>query len=139
MPVASFRFRSLQPQGGVPTVTIAFKEFGVRLNFTPTVLSRGVINLAIRPEVSELDFTNAVTIAGTTIPALSKRDLETTVELRDGQSFALAGLLQSNNTHDVSQIPWIGSVPVLGALFSSKAYQQKETDLVVIVTPRLIA
>jgi len=133
VPVAS------SAQGGVQTVTIAFKEFGVRLNFTPTVLSRGVINLAIRPEVSELDFTNAVTIAGTIIPALSKRDLETTVELRDGQSFALAGLLQANNSHDVSQIPWIGSVPVLGVLFSSKAYQQKETDLVVIVTPHLVA
>jgi pilus assembly protein CpaC len=125
--------------GALPTVTIVFKEFGVRLNFRPTVLSRGVINLAIRPEVSELDFTNAVTIAGTVIPALSKRDLETTVELRDGQSFALAGLLQSNSSRDVSQIPWIGSVPVLGALFSSKAYQQNETDLVVIVTPHLVA
>ncbi len=125
--------------GALPTVTIAFKEFGVRLNFTPTVLSRGVINLAIRPEVSELDFTNAVTVAGTIIPALSKRDLKTTVELRDGQSFALAGLLQASNSRDISQIPWLGSVPVLGALFSSKAYQQKETDLVVIVTPHLVA
>ena len=125
--------------GALPTVSIAFKEFGVKLNFTPTVLSRGVINLTIKPEVSELDFTNAVTIAGTIIPALSKRDLETTVELRDGQTFALAGLLQANNSRDVSQIPWIGSVPVLGALFSSKAYQQNETDLVVIVTPHLVA
>lgn len=124
---------------GFPTVSIAFKEFGVRLNFTPTVLSRGVINLFIKPEVSELDYTNAVTIAGTIIPAISKRDLKTTVELRDGQSFALAGLLQTNNTRDVSQIPWIGSVPVLGALFRSAAYQQNETDLVVIVTPRLVA
>jgi pilus assembly protein CpaC len=125
--------------GALPTVSIAFKEFGVRLNFTPTVLSRGVINLTIKPEVSELDFTNAVSIAGTIIPALSKRDLETTVELRDGQSFALAGLLLANNSRDVSQIPWIGSVPVLGALFSSKAYQKNETDLVVIVTPHLVA
>jgi pilus assembly protein CpaC len=125
--------------GALPTVSIAFKEFGVRLNFTPTVLSRGVINLTIKPEVSELDFTNAVTIAGTIIPALSKRDLETTVELRDGQSFALAGLLLTDTTHNVSQVPWIGSVPVLGALFSSKAYQKNETDLVVIVTPHLVA
>ena len=86
----------------------------------PTVLARGVINLSIRPEVSELDFTNAVTIAGTIIPALSKRDLQTTVELRDGQSFALAGLLQTTSTRDVAQFPWIGSVPVLGALFSER-------------------
>lgn len=125
--------------GALPTVSIAFKEFGVRLNFTPTVLSRGVINLAIKPEVSELDFTHAVSIAGTIIPALSKRDLETTVELRDGQSYALAGLLQADTTHNISQVPWIGSVPVLGALFSSKAYQKDETDLVVIVTPHLVA
>jgi pilus assembly protein CpaC len=125
--------------GASPTVTIVFKEFGVKLNFVPTVLARGVINLSIRPEVSELDFTNAVTIAGTIIPALSKRDLQTTVELRDGQSFALAGLLQTTSSRDVAQFPWIGSVPVLGALFRSAAFRQQETDLVVIVTPRLIA
>lgn len=125
--------------GASPTVTIVFKEFGVKLNFVPTVLARGVINLSIRPEVSELDFTNAVTIAGTVIPALSKRDLQTTVELRDGQSFAIAGLLQATNTRDVSQLPWLGSVPVLGALFRSASYRQNETDLVVIVTPHLVA
>ena len=125
--------------GALPTVTIVFKEYGVKLIFTPTVLSRGVINLVIEPEVSELDFTNAVSISGTIIPALTKRDLKTSVELRDGQSFALAGLLQENNVRNVSQIPWLGSVPVLGALFSSKAYQQNETDLVVIVTPHLVA
>jgi pilus assembly protein CpaC len=133
VPVAS------APAGGLPTVTISYQEYGVKLVFTPTVLSRGVINLAIKPEVSELDFANAVTIAGTTIPALTKRDLQTSVELRDGQSFALAGLLSINNSRDISQVPWLGSVPVLGALFSSKAYQQNETDLVVIVTPHLVA
>jgi pilus assembly protein CpaC len=125
--------------GALPTVTIVFKEYGVKLIFLPTVLSRGVINLSVKPEVSELDYTNAITIAGTTIPALTKRNLETTVELRDGQSFAVAGLLQAQSRHDVSQLPWIGSVPVLGALFSSKAYQNADTDLVVIVTPRLVA
>jgi pilus assembly protein CpaC len=124
--------------GLTPTVTIEFKPFGVRLNFTPTVLSRGVIHLRIAPEVSELDFTNAVQVTGTLIPAITKRDAVTTVELRDGQSFAIAGLLSSQNTGTVSQLPWIGSVPVLGALFRSAAYQQKETDLVIIVTPRLI-
>jgi pilus assembly protein CpaC len=125
--------------GALPTVTIAFKTFGVELAFVPTVLSRGVINLRVEPSVSELDFTNAVTIAGTTIPALTRRDARTTVELRDGQSFAIAGLLQTRNVQDVSQLPWIGSVPVLGALFRSSSYLQHETDLVIIVTPRLVA
>ncbi|MHC2437149.1 type II and III secretion system protein family protein [Bradyrhizobium sp. USDA 4451] len=125
--------------GALPTVTIDYKKFGVELAFVPTVLSRGVINLRVEPSVSELDFSNAVTIAGTTIPALTRRDARTTVELRDGQSFAIAGLLQTRNTQGVSQLPWIGSVPVLGTLFSSKSYQQQETDLVIIVTPRLVA
>ena len=120
------------------TVTIEFKRFGVQLKFRPIVLSRGIINLRIEPEVSELDFSNAVTIAGTTVPALTTRNALTTVELRDGQSFAIAGLLSSVNNANLSQVPWLGSVPVLGALFRSAAYQQKETDLVIIVTPRLI-
>ncbi|WP_456791943.1 type II and III secretion system protein family protein [Bradyrhizobium sp. USDA 4506] len=125
--------------GALPTVSIDYKKFGVELAFVPTVLSRGVINLRVEPSVSELDFTNAVSIAGTTIPALTRRDARTTVELRDGQSFAIAGLLQTRNRQDVSQLPWIGSVPVIGTLFSSKSYQQQETDLVIIVTPRLVA
>ncbi|MGY8685645.1 type II and III secretion system protein family protein [Bradyrhizobium sp. UFLA05-153] len=124
---------------GFPTTTIEFKKFGVELGFVPTVLSRGAINLRVEPSVSELDFTNAVTIAGTVVPALTSRNARTTVELRDGQSFAIAGLLQTRNAQDVQQLPWIGSVPVLGALFRSASYQQKETDLVVIVTPRLVA
>ncbi|MGY3234476.1 pilus assembly protein CpaC [Bradyrhizobium sp. USDA 4448] len=124
---------------GFPTVTIEYKKFGVELGFVPTVLSRGVINLRVEPSVSELDFANAVTIQGTQVPALTVRNARTTVELRDGQSFAIAGLLQTKNAQDVSQLPWIGSVPVLGALFSSKSYQQQETDLVIIVTPRLVA
>jgi pilus assembly protein CpaC len=124
---------------GFPTVSIEYKPFGVELAFVPTVLSRGTINLRVEPSVSELDFANAVTIQGTTVPALTRRDARTTVELRDGQSFAIAGLLQTKNTEAVSQVPWIGSVPVLGALFSSKSYQQQETDLVIIVTPHLVA
>ncbi|WP_439366405.1 type II and III secretion system protein family protein [Bradyrhizobium sp. DASA03005] len=128
-----------QTTNGFPTITIDYKKFGVELAFVPTVLSRGVINLRVEPSVSELDFTNAVTIQGTTVPALTRRDARTTVELRDGQSFAIAGLLQTRNRQDISQLPWIGSVPVLGALFSSKSYQQEETDLVIIVTPRLVA
>ncbi|MGY2884368.1 pilus assembly protein CpaC [Bradyrhizobium sp. USDA 4524] len=124
---------------GFPTVTIEYKKFGVELAFVPTVLSRGLINLRVEPSVSELDFANSITIQGTSVPSLTRRDARTTVELRDGQSFAIAGLLQTRNTQDVSQLPWIGSVPVLGALFSSKSYQQQETDLVIIVTPRLVA
>jgi pilus assembly protein CpaC len=105
----------------------------------PTVLSRGVINLRVEPSVSELDFANAVTVQGTVVPSLIVRDARTTVELRDGQSFAIAGLLQNRNLKNLQQVPWIGSVPVLGALFRSSAYQQDETDLVVIVTPHLVA
>lgn len=123
---------------GLVTPTIEFKPFGVRLSFTPTVLAQGIINLRIAPEVSELDFTNAVSISGTTIPSLVKRDAVTTVELRDGQSFAIAGLLQANDSRLRSQLPWIGSVPVLGTLFSSLDYQKHETDLVIIVTPHLV-
>ena len=136
-----FPFPSVQPgsAGGAPIITTEFKKFGVQLSFTPTVLSGGVINLRVEPSVSELDFTNAITISGTQVPSLITRDARTTVELRDGQSFAIAGLLQTRNIRDLSQVPWIGSVPVLGALFRSTNYQQQETDLVVIVTPRLVA
>jgi pilus assembly protein CpaC len=124
---------------GAPTVTIDYKKFGVELSFVPTVLSRGIINLRIEPTVSEPDFTNTVQISGTVVPSLTVRTTRTTVELRDGQSFAIAGLLQTKNTRAISQVPWIGSVPVLGALFRSSDYQQQETDLVVIVTPHLVA
>jgi len=124
---------------GVPLVTIDYKPFGVQLTFVPTVLGGGVINLRMAPSVSELDFTNAVQIAGYTVPALTKREARTTIELRDGQSFAIAGLLQSEGLRNIAQIPWLGSVPVLGALFRSASYHQHETDLVVIVTPHLVA
>jgi pilus assembly protein CpaC len=123
---------------GAPTVTIDYKKFGVELAFVPTVLSRGIINLRIEPSVSEPDFTNTVVIQNTIVPTFTVRNTRTTVELRDGQSFAIAGLLQTKNTRAISQVPWIGSVPVLGALFRSSDYQQQETDLVVIVTPHLV-
>jgi pilus assembly protein CpaC len=123
---------------GVATPTIEYKDFGVLLRFRPTVLSDGTINLSINPEVSQLDFSNAVTISGTTIPALTRRTATTTVELRDGQSFAIAGLLQTDNSRTISQFPWVGSLPVLGALFRSSAFQKNETDLVIIVTPYLV-
>lgn len=124
--------------GTVPVITVEWKPFGVQLTFVPMVLSNGVINLRLTPSVSELDFANSIVITGTVVPALAKREARTTIELRDGQSFAIAGLLQSDNVRDLTQLPWIGSVPVLGALFRSTSYQHKETDLVVIVTPHLV-
>jgi pilus assembly protein CpaC len=123
---------------GVPTITVDYKPFGVELTFMPTVLANGIINLRLAPSVSELDFVNAVRISGFDIPALSKRQAKTTIELRDGQSFAIAGLLQNSSRGDISQLPWIGSVPVLGTLFRSSGYLQNETDLVIIVTPHLV-
>jgi pilus assembly protein CpaC len=136
-----FPVPSVQPggTGGVPVITTQYMPFGVQLTFVPTVLDGGIINLRLAPSVSELDFTQTVQISGSNIPSLTKREARTTIELRDGQSFAIAGLLQARNQRDISQLPWIGSVPVLGALFRSAAYQQQETDLVVIVTPHLVA
>jgi pilus assembly protein CpaC len=119
-------------------VTVEFKKYGVGLAFTPTVLGDGVINLKIEPEVSQIDPTTTITVGSITIPALIVRRANTTVELRDGQSFAIAGLLQSINTADQKQLPWLADVPVLGALARSASYQKKETDLVIIVTPRLV-
>jgi pilus assembly protein CpaC len=119
-------------------VTVEFKKYGVGLAFTPTVLADGVINLKIEPEVSQIDPTTTITVGTITIPALIVRRANTTVELRDGQSFAIAGLLQSINTTDQKQLPWLADVPVLGALARSASYQKKETDLVIIVTPRIV-
>lgn len=120
-------------------ITVEFKKFGVGLAFTPTVLGNGQINLKIEPEVSELDPTNFIRInSNVEIPSLIVRRASTTVELRDGQSFAVAGLLQGSNVKNQRQLPWIGDVPVLGALMRSAAWQKRETDLVIIITPRLV-
>lgn len=119
-------------------ITIEFKQFGVALAFTPTVLSGGLINLKIAPEVSDIDDNNTVEINNIRIPGLVVRRANTTVELRDGQSLAIAGLLQHSNRRNRSQLPWIGSVPVLGTLFASSEFQRSESDLVIIVTPRLV-
>ena len=120
------------------TVTIEFKKYGVGLAFTPTVLGDGVINLKIEPEVSQIDPTTSISMNGIIIPSLIVRRANTTVELRDGQSFAIAGLLQSIHTADQKQLPWLADVPILGALARSAAFQKKETDLVIIVTPRIV-
>lgn len=119
-------------------IEVEFKKFGIGLAFTPTVLSDGQINLKIEPEVSELDTNNYVKVGNVEIPSLTVRRASTTVELRDGQSFAIAGLLQSNHIKNQRQLPWIGDVPILGALMRSSAWQKKETDLIIIVTPRLV-
>ena len=119
-------------------VTIEFREFGVSLAFTPTVLGEDMINVKVRPEVSVIDNTNSVSFDGFIIPGLSVRRTETTVELRDGQSFAVAGLIQNSYTNDARNTPWLSGIPVLGALFSSKRFERNETELVIIITPRLV-
>lgn len=120
---------------GVPIGTgTDYREYGVRLNFRPTVLDNALISLEIRPEVSDID--TSVTVNGQ--PSFISRKADTTVTLRDGQSFAIAGLLQVDNERNVQQVPWIGQIPVLGALFRSSAFQKQETDLVILVTPRLV-
>lgn len=118
--------------------TIKFKEFGVSLKFNPTVLSDNKILLKIAPEVSELDFANGVNSQGFTIPAILTRKVETIVELRDGQSFAIAGLIQDNIREAIAKYPFLGDIPVLGTLFRSSSFQKNETELIVIVTPRLV-
>ncbi len=124
--------------GALGQVSIEYKRYGVGLAFTPTVLGDGLINMKIEPEVSQLDTSHPVQVAGISVPPLIVRRASTTVELRDGQSFVIGGLLQSDGRTAAKQLPWLGDVPVLGALFSSKAYQKQETDLAIIVTPRLV-
>ena len=125
--------------GSLGQVTVDYKKYGVGLAFTPTVLGRGLINLKIEPEVSQIDTTHTVAVpGGISVPALIVRRASTTVELRDGQSFVIGGLLQNDNKNAVEQLPWLGTVPVLGTLFSSKSYQKNETDLAIIVTPHLV-
>jgi pilus assembly protein CpaC len=128
----------VQGGGANTSVTITFKEFGIRLKFTPTILGDEIINLKVEPEVSALDFSNAVTIEGFRIPALSTRRTQTEVELRDGQTFAVAGLLNNTLTTSLRKIPGIGDIPILGWLFKSKALQKNETELVVIITPHIL-
>ena len=120
------------------SVTIEFKTFGVGLAFTPHLLDAGRINLRVRPEVSQLSSAGAVTLAGFSIPALTTRRAETTVELGSGQSFVIAGLLQNNTTQDISRVPLLGDLPILGALFRSDRFRRNESELVIIVTPYIV-
>ena len=125
--------------GGSSAVTIEFREFGVRLRFLPTVTGDGRVRLQVSPEVSDLDFTTAVRLNGFVVPGLSQRKVNTTIELAEGQTFAIAGLLNQTVTATKDSTPLLGDVPVLGALFRSVRYQRKETELIVLVTPKLVA
>ena len=133
-----FPYPVVQGSGLNASVTIMFKEFGVRLRFTPTIVGGDHVQLKVAPEVSALDFNNAVTLDGFRIPALSTRRTETSLDLRDGQTFAIAGLLDNTVTQTMSKIPGIGDIPILGYLFRSRAYQKNATELVVMITPQII-
>ncbi len=124
--------------GTSSAVTIVFKEFGVRLRFTPVVTADGMIQLKVAPEVSSLDFGNAVVLEGFRVPALATRRTETNVELRDGQTFAIAGMIDQNLNETLRRVPGLGDIPVLGYLFRSQAYQKNATELVVMITPHII-
>lgn len=123
--------------GSAGAISILFKEFGVRLNFTPTIAG-DMIRLRVRPEVSSLDFNNGILLEGFRIPALTVRRAETDVELRDGQSFAIAGLIDNESQDDVAAVPILSKLPIIGPLFKSKAERQERTELIVLITPRLV-
>lgn len=135
-----FPFPVVQPgAGGISTVTIQFREFGVRLKFTPVIQPNGNIHLHVIPEVSTLDFANAVTVSGTTIPAISTRKADTEFELQDGQSFVIAGLMDNRVTDINNKVPWLGDVPILGNFFKSKSAQKSNSELMVLCTVRRVS
>jgi pilus assembly protein CpaC len=127
-----------QGSGNGSAVTIEYKQFGVSLAFTPIVLADGRISMRVRPEVSELSDAGAVKLGGFTVPALTTRRAETTVELGSGQSFMLAGLLKNTNNNSIDKAPFLGDLPIIGALFRSTKFRRQETELVIIVTPYLV-
>jgi pilus assembly protein CpaC len=138
----SFPFPTITttPTGGAtaPVITVQFKPFGVRLEFTPTITPQGSINLKVAPEVSSLDFANAVTLQGFTIPALSQRRAETEVILKDGESFAIAGLIDNRVIETLSKVPGLGDLPVIGKIFRSRSTQKSTDELLVVVTPHFV-
>jgi len=134
-----FPFPIVQPGAGFTAVTISFKEFGVRLQFTPVIMPNGNIHLKVAPEVSTLDFANALTISGFTVPALSTRKAETEFELQDGQSFVIAGLMDNRVTDIYNKIPGLGDIPILGNFFRSKSLQKSNSELMVLCTVRRIS
>ena len=124
--------------GGASSISVEFKSFGVSLGFTPTVLGDSTINLLVEPEVSAIDPTASITLNGIQIPGLQTRRASTVIELRDGESFAIAGLIQEDFKTTVEQIPLLGSIPIIGTLFRSTRFQKGETELLIVVTPRLV-
>jgi pilus assembly protein CpaC len=134
-----FPFPMVQPGQGFTAVTIQFKDFGVKLQFTPVIMPNGNIHLKVAPEVSTLDFTNGVTISGFAVPALSTRRAETEFELQDGQSFAIAGLMDDRVTNIANKVPGLGDLPIIGNLFKSKNLQKSKTELVVLCTVKRIS
>lgn len=126
------------PSSGSDNVSIEYKEFGVRLALTPTVVSRDRITLKVAPEVSELDYNNAVNIAGTLVPGLSVRRTDTSISLADGESFIISGLVSNNTRSSVDKLPGLGNLPILGAFFRQSALVREETELLMIVTPHLV-
>jgi pilus assembly protein CpaC len=129
-----FPFPIVQPGAGFTAVTISFKEFGVKLEFTPVIMPNGNIHLTVAPEVSTLDFADALTISGFTVPALSTRKAETEFELRDGQSFVIAGLIDNRATDIWNKVPGLGDIPILGNFFKSKSIQKSNSELMVLCT-----
>jgi pilus assembly protein CpaC len=124
--------------GGAAAITIQFKEFGIRLTFTPTMMPDGIIHLKVKPEVSSLDFSNGLVIQGFNIPALATNRVESEMDLRDGQSFAIAVLLDNRVTDLLEKIPGIGDIPILGKLFQSRSITKSKNELLIVVTPRIV-
>ncbi len=133
-----FPYPVVQPSAGYNAITIQFREFGVKLNFTPVITSDGLIHLKVRPEVSSLDYSNALTISGFTVPALDTRRVESEMILKDGQSFAIAGLVNDQVTEDLAKIPGASNIPILGKLFQSRSLEKSKDELLVMVTPRIV-
>src|SRR5262249_24555115 len=134
-----FPYPTLQGGGaGLGAVTISFREFGIRLQFLPTVTPRGTIRLQVTPEVSSLDFAHGLTFQGFSIPALATRRIQTEIELESGQSFAIAGLLDNRLTENLSKIPGLAQIPLLGKLFQSRSTPRQNGELLVLVTPEVV-
>jgi pilus assembly protein CpaC len=133
-----FPYPMVQGGAGVGAVTIGFREYGIRINFLPVITPRGTIRLQVSPEVSALDYANAVTFEGFTIPALSTRKISTEVELESGQSFVIAGLLDNTMTETLNKIPGLANIPLLGKLFQTRARSKDNSELLVIVTPEVV-
>ncbi len=133
-----FPFPVMQPGAQAGAVTIQFREFGVRLNFTPTITNAGSIRMEVAPEVSSLDFAGGLTLAGFQVPVVLSRRAETVVEIEDGQTFAIAGLMDNELSESVDRVPFLGDIPILGSLFRSSSFRQHQTELLVLVTPHLV-